>query len=205
MAVRWPCWAGLGARRQWPPCLPSEEGHCRQTAWQAVMPLCPSPTKCAEATFLSSWTEAAAPQRGQETLHRLSEMGVWFSPGEAAQDHLEVQPHWTKTQVNCLPLGVKSPDALGSPEVITSPPLCLKDLEYVWNLTYFFLAVDIEFEKIKSSICDTQYSKACWKEVCLYSGPLPILNQISFIFSLFLLLSCMSLLYILVINPVTDT
>ena len=138
MAVRWSCWASLGARRRWPPRLFSEEGHGRQAARPAVMPLCPSPTQCAEATLSSSWTEAGAPQRDQEAPHRLSAMGIWFSPGEAAQDHLEVQSHCTKTQVNCPPLRVKSPDALGSHEVITSPPLCLKNLQHVWNLTYCF-------------------------------------------------------------------
>lgn len=76
--------------------MPAHLGRAGQTNRMRSHDAYLMPAHCAEATILSSWTEAGIAteeSRGSPKPPRLSEMGVWFSVEEASQDHPEVHPH----------------------------------------------------------------------------------------------------------------
>ena len=71
-------------------------------------------------------------------------------------------------------------------------------------LTVVLTCVALMINDVEHLLCTYWPSVCLWKNVCLY--PLLIFNQIVFLvfFLSFLLLSCMSSLYILDINPLSD-
>lgn len=84
-------------------------------------------------TTEGSRDSAQAVWNGALVLSRESHSGSTRSPAPLNQNPGELPS-----------LGCKVPRCTWEPWVITSPPLCLKNLEHVWNLTYFFfLATDM--------------------------------------------------------------